>query len=69
MKIKTVKIENFRSFKNETIDFDNYNCFVGPNGAGKSTVLNALNVFFRYCMVGEARAIGSLEKVVSRSFY
>ncbi|MDD4527549.1 MAG: AAA family ATPase [Candidatus Margulisbacteria bacterium] len=47
MKIKTMRIENFRSFKDETIEFDNYNCFVGSNGAGKSTVLNALNVFFR----------------------
>lgn len=47
MKIKSVKIENFRAFKNETIEFDNYNCIVGSNGAGKSTILNALNVFFR----------------------
>jgi len=47
MKIETLRIENFRSFKDETIHFDNYTCFVGPNGSGKSTVINALNVFFR----------------------
>lgn len=47
MKIESVRIENFRTFKNEIIYFDDYSCFVGPNGAGKSTVLNALNVFFR----------------------
>jgi putative ATP-dependent endonuclease of OLD family len=47
MKISSVRIENFRSFKDETIEFNDYNCLVGPNGAGKSTVLNALNVFFR----------------------
>ncbi len=47
MKIEAVRIENFRSFKDETISFDNYTCFVGPNGSGKSTILNALNVFFR----------------------
>jgi putative ATP-dependent endonuclease of OLD family len=47
MKIESVRIENFRTFKDETISFDDYSCFVGPNGAGKSTVLNALNVFFR----------------------
>lgn len=47
MKIESVRIENFRTFKDETIFFDDYSCFVGPNGAGKSTVLNALNVFFR----------------------
>jgi len=47
MKLESVRIQNFRTFKDETIFFDEYNCFVGPNGAGKSTVMNALNVFFR----------------------
>ncbi len=47
MKIESLRIENFRSFKDETIFFDDYTCFVGANGSGKSTVLNALNVFFR----------------------
>lgn len=47
MKIKSVRIQNFRSFDDITIPFNNYACFVGPNGAGKSTVLTALNVFFR----------------------
>jgi len=47
MRIKTIRIENFRSFEHETIDLNAYNCFVGPNGAGKSTVLAALNVFFQ----------------------
>lgn len=47
MKIESVRIQNFRTFKDETIFFDNYTCFVGPNGSGKSTVMNALNVFFR----------------------
>ena len=47
MRIASVRIENFRSFKDETVPFNNYACLVGPNGAGKSTVLTALNVFFR----------------------
>jgi len=47
MKLTELKIENFRSFKNETIRFDEYSCLVGPNGSGKSVVLMALNVFFR----------------------
>ena len=47
MKIESVHIENFRSFKDATIPFNNYTCLVGPNGAGKSTILTALNVFFR----------------------
>lgn len=47
MKIKSIRIENFRSFLDETIPLERYSCFVGPNGAGKSTVLAALNVFFQ----------------------
>ena len=47
MKIKSVRIENFRSFQDEEIPLNDYACLVGSNGAGKSTVLTALNVFFR----------------------
>ncbi len=46
MKIKSVRVENFRSIKNETIELDDYTCLVGPNGAGKSNFLRALNIFF-----------------------
>ena len=47
MRIESVTIENFRSIRKETVDFENYTYLVGPNGSGKSTVLSALNVFFR----------------------
>ena len=47
MRISSVRISNFRAFKDETIDFDLHTCLLGPNGAGKSTVLAALNVFFQ----------------------
>ncbi len=47
MKIKSIRIQNFRSFEDATVDLNRYSCFVGPNGAGKSSVLAALNVFFR----------------------
>src|SRR5690554_4431560 len=47
MRLKSIRIENFRSFEDQTIHFDNYTCFVGQNGSGKSTVLTALNIFFR----------------------
>ena len=47
MKIASVRIQNFRSFVDETIPLNDYSCLVGPNGAGKSTVLTALNLFFR----------------------
>lgn len=46
VKIKNIRIQNFRAFKDELVDFNDYTCLVGPNGAGKSTVLCALNVFF-----------------------
>ena len=46
MKIKKLRIENFRSFCDQEFELNRYSCFVGPNGAGKSTVLCALNVFF-----------------------
>ena len=46
MKIESVRIENFRSFKDETIRFDNYTCFVGANGTGKSTVYNVSEFAF-----------------------
>ena len=47
MKLTELRIENFRSFEDETIRFNDYTCFVGPNGSGKSGILMALNVFFR----------------------
>jgi putative ATP-dependent endonuclease of OLD family len=47
MKIAEILIENFRSFRRETIPFGDYTAFVGPNGSGKSTVLTALRIFFR----------------------
>ena len=46
MKIKSIHIENLRSFKDELIVLNDYTCLVGPNGAGKSNVLFALNIFF-----------------------
>jgi predicted ATP-dependent endonuclease of OLD family len=46
MKIKTVRINNFRTLKNVTIPFDSVTTLIGPNGTGKSTVLRALDWFF-----------------------
>lgn len=46
MKIKTIKLHNFRSYKDVTINFDNLTAFVGKNDIGKSTILEALDIFF-----------------------
>lgn len=46
MKIKTVKLHNFRSYKDVAINFDDLTAFVGKNDIGKSTILEALDIFF-----------------------
>ena len=58
MKIKQVKISNFRGYKDETtIDFNDLTVFVGKNDVGKSTVLEALDVFFN-----EGKGVIKLDK-------
>lgn len=47
MLLKSIRIQNLRTFSNQTIEIDDYTCLVGPNGSGKSTILCALNIFFR----------------------
>lgn len=46
MKIRSVRIQNFRTLKDVTIAFDSVTTFIGPNGTGKSTVLRALDWYF-----------------------
>ncbi|MBN2286121.1 MAG: ATP-binding protein [Tissierellales bacterium] len=47
MKIKKLKLSNFRTYKEEvTIDLNDLNVFVGKNDIGKSTILEALDLFF-----------------------
>lgn len=46
MRIKSVKIKNFRALRDAEIEFDSVTTFIGPNGVGKSTVLRALDWFF-----------------------
>lgn len=47
MKIKSLRIKNFRGYCDSgIIRFDSLTAFIGKNDAGKSTVLEALEVFF-----------------------
>lgn len=47
MKIVSLKIKNFRGYKDLTeIKFDDLTVFVGKNDIGKSTILEALDIFF-----------------------
>ncbi|MBB6401604.1 putative ATPase [Methanococcus maripaludis] len=36
MKIKKIKVSNFKSFESEEITFDDFNVIIGPNASGKS---------------------------------
>ncbi len=47
MKLKTLKLKNFRCYKDEiSIDFCDLTAFVGKNDIGKSCILEALDIFF-----------------------
>lgn len=47
MKIKKIRLENFRGYENETtIELGNLSVFVGKNDIGKSSILEALDIFF-----------------------
>lgn len=47
MKIKKLKLKNFRGYKEESIiSFNSLTAIVGKNDIGKSTILEALDIFF-----------------------
>ena len=46
MKLKRLRLRNFRCFKEEvSIDFEDISALVGKNDAGKSTLMDALDIF------------------------
>ena len=52
MKLKKLKLKNFRSYRNLDIEFDdNMNVIIGRNDVGKSTVMEALEIFFNNDLV------------------
>jgi putative ATP-dependent endonuclease of OLD family len=46
MIIKTIRVRNFRSIKDETLDCGSLTALVGPNGSGKSSFLRAIDIFY-----------------------
>ncbi|MHA1833455.1 MAG: ATP-dependent nuclease [Candidatus Baldrarchaeia archaeon] len=46
MIIKSVRVQNFRCVKDETLYCKNLTVLVGANGSGKSTFLRALDIFY-----------------------
>lgn len=48
MKLKEIRIENFRSIKSSSIRFHELTAIVGENNSGKTEILRALNSVFNY---------------------
>ena len=46
MKIKSIKIHNYRSIKDAEFMLDDYNVLVGANNSGKTNILTALRIFY-----------------------
>jgi len=59
MKIKTLRIRNFRCYKSIEIEISSMHALVGTNNAGKSTILRALDFLFN----------PSIKKINEESFY
>lgn len=46
MKLKKVRLKNFRGYLDTTFSVDKLNVIIGKNDVGKSTVIDALDVYF-----------------------
>jgi len=63
--LKTIYIDNFKSFKDFEIEIDKFNIIIAPNNAGKSNFLAALN-FLKYATLNPDDAIeefGGFDKI------
>ena len=43
--LQRVRIQNFKSLKDVTLDLQKVNLFIGPNNSGKSNFLKGLELF------------------------
>lgn len=79
MKLTTLKLSNFRGYKDPIeIRFDNLTVFVGKNDIGKSTILEAMDIFFndgkgiikldKDDVNKQSLTMGNLETIISASF-
>jgi len=68
VRIKSLKLENYKVFEDVTFSFDKNNefaCFYGPNGCGKTTVLDAIQLVFSNLEgYDKTRMVASLGKAV-----
>ncbi len=55
MRIKKLKLHNFKKFETQTFGFnDDINVFVGDNECGKSTLLEAIEICLNYSYRGRS---------------
>lgn len=58
--IQNIRLQNFRSYKNESFEFENgVNIIVGPNASGKTNLLEAIN----FIAVGRSFKSGDTEAI------
>jgi len=68
MHIEKLRMQNFRGFKDVTIDFpSNLAVFIGENGSGKSSILDCNAVFLSYLM-GQIRTFHSSDGSMPPAF-
>ena len=62
MKIKKIKIQNFKDFKNINLDFESSDLIVfdGPNGFGKTSIYDAIELLF----TGKIRRFDDLRSIL-----
>ena len=67
--LQSLQLDNYRSFRSESVDLDNPTFLVGQNGAGKSNLVDAIS-FLAEAMVWPLRTVfkrrGGFERIVHR---
>ena len=56
MKLKSIKLENFKNIRSSKIEFksNNLSAIYGPNGSGKTAIIEGLEVIKEYFLVDES---------------
>lgn len=60
MKIKTIEVRNFKSFKEEKLDIQDFTILVGANASGKSNTISLFRFISNIILYGIDDAISLL---------